>query len=193
MTIEKITNRQVQAQQTKDKVYQVAIHLFETKGFENITVDEICSVAKVSTGTFYNVFKSKYEILDRIFELADDYFIENINHFKINGNAKERILTYFDYYSLYNLKCGINFTKQLYNVKNNLFAKENRPMQIILRDIIDDGQNKKELNNDMSSNDLVHFLFICVRGLVYDWCLKDGSFDLRLEMNKLVHRLLKTM
>jgi len=74
MNIEKQTNRQAQAQQTKDKVYQVAIELFETKGFENITVDEICKVANVSTGTFYNVFKSKYEILDRIFELADDYF-----------------------------------------------------------------------------------------------------------------------
>lgn len=193
MNNEKQTNRQVQAQQTKDKVYQVAIELFETKGFENITVDEICKVANVSTGTFYNVFKSKYEILDRIFELADDYFIDTVKQNIQLGNAKDRILTYFDYYALYNLKCGINFTKQLYNVKNNLFAKENRPMQLILKEIIVDGQNKKELNDDISSNDLVQFLFICVRGLVYDWCLKDGSFDLRLEIKILVTRLLKTI
>lgn len=193
MNNEKQTNRQVQAQQTKDKVYQVAIELFETKGFENITVDEICKVANVSTGTFYNVFKSKYEILDRIFELADDYFIDTVKQNIQLGNAKDRILTYFDYYALYNLKCGINFTKQLYNVKNNLFAKENRPMQLILKEIIVDGQNKKELNDDISSNDLVQFLFICVRGLVYDWCLKDGTFDLRLEIKILVTRLLKTI
>jgi len=45
----------------------------------------------------------------------------------------------------------------------------------------------------MSSNEIVQFLFICVRGLVYDWCLKDGSFDIRIEINKLVTRLLKTM
>lgn len=193
MNIEKQTNRQVQAQHTKDNVYQVAIELFETKGFENITVDEICKVANVSTGTFYNVFKSKYEILDRIFALADDYFIETVKQHVLLGSASDRILTYFDYYALYNLKCGINFTKQLYNVKNNLFAKENRPMQIILKEIIEDGQNKKELDTSMSSNEIVQFLFICVRGLVYDWCLKDGLFDLRLEIQVLVTRLLKTI
>ncbi len=193
MNIEKQTTRQAQAQQTKDKVYQVAIELFETKGFENITVDEICKVANVSTGTFYNVFKSKYEILDRIFELADDYFNETVKNTVLSDNTKDQILAYFDYYALYNLKCGIKFTKQLYNVKNNLFAKENRPMQIILKEIIENGQNIKELDTSMSSSEIVQFLFICVRGLVYDWCLKDGLFDLRLEIKTLVSRLLKTI
>lgn len=193
MTQEKQTNRQIQAQQTKDKVYQVAIHLFETKGFENITVDEICKVANVSTGTFYNVFKSKYEILDRIFELADIYFSEKYSDMINCSSAKDCILNYFDCYAEYNQKCGLEFTKQLYNVKNNLFAKDNRVMQNILNDIIKDGQNKNELTSSISSNEVVQFLFVCVRGVVYDWCLRDGKFDLKNRIHEYVNRLIQTL
>ena len=91
MMQKKPTNRQIQAQQTKDRVYQVAIDLFETKSFENITVDEICTLANVSTGTFYNVFKSKYEILDHIFELADIYFKDTVSLHVLEGHTKDRI------------------------------------------------------------------------------------------------------
>ena len=190
MTQKKLTNRQVQAQQTKDRVYQVAIDLFETKGFENITVDEICALANVSTGTFYNVFKSKFEILDHIFELADDFFLYTVRINVKNGHAKERILSYFDYYAKYSLECGLPFVKQLYNVKNNLFAKENRAMQKVLQEIIEEGQQRNELCNDISASDLVQFLFICVRGMVYDWCIKDGRFDLEKAVHQHVERLL---
>lgn len=193
MTQEKQTNRQIQAQQTKDKVYQVAIHLFETKGFENITVDEICKVANVSTGTFYNVFKTKYEILDRIFELADIYFTEHVQEKLIGLSYQESILLFFDYYADYSLERGLTFTKQLFGVKNNLFAKDNRPMLIVLRNVIQTALDKKELKSDLSSDDLVQYLFVCVRGIVYDWCLRDGKFDLKSRIHEYVNRLIQTL
>ena len=65
--------------------------------FENITVSEICKQANVSTGTFYNVFKSKYEILNRIFELADIYFTDIVQPEIINLPYQEAILKYFDF------------------------------------------------------------------------------------------------
>lgn len=193
MTPEKQTNRQIQAQQTKDKVYQVAIHLFETKGFENITVDEICKASNVSTGTFYNVFKSKYEILDRIFELADIYFTEHVQEKLIDLSYQEAILTFFDYYADYSLERGLTFTKQLYGVRNNLFAKDNRPMLLVLRNVLQMALDKKELKSDLSSDEMVQFLFVCVRGIVYDWCLRDGEFDLKKRIHEYVNRLLKTV
>jgi len=193
MTQDKQTNRQIQAQQTKDKVYQVAIHLFETKGFENITVDGICKAANVSTGTFYNVFKSKYEILDHIFELADIYFTNIVQNKIIDLPYQDAILSFFDYYSDYNLERGIIFTKQLYNVQNNLFSKDNRPMLLVLRDVIQNAINRKELNTSLSSDEIVQFLFVCVRGVVYDWCLRDGKFDLKNRIHEYVTRLIQTL
>lgn len=193
MTIKKQTKRQIQAQQTKDYVYNIAIHLFESKGFENITVSEICKQANVSTGTFYNVFKSKYEILNRIFELADIYFTDIVQPEIINLPYQEAILKYFDYYADYTLDRGFSFTQQLYNVKNNLFAKDNRIMLIILKDVIENAKNKNELNSDLSSDEILQFLFVCIRGLVYDWCLREGKFDLKSRIHDYVKRLITTL
>lgn len=174
-------------------MYSVAIKLFEEKGFENITVDEVCMMAEVSTGTFYNVFKSKYAILDHIFELADDFFLNTVKGQIQEGTIQERILLYFNFYAEYNLDRGLTFVKQLYTGKNNLFAKKNRSMQIVLKEVIEDAQSKGELSNETSAMEIVEFLFVCVRGLVYDWCLKNGEFDLKEATRDFVTKLLKAI
>jgi AcrR family transcriptional regulator len=174
-----MNQRQYNAQLTKDKVYQSAIELFESKGFDNITVDEVCFNAGVSTGTFYNVFKSKNEILDIIFEKADTYFNEIVVPALQTGSTKEKILLFFDYYADYNLQCGIRFTKQLYAAQSKLFIKSGRSMQVILANLLEEGVTSQSLHLPMEIDDAVRFLFIHVRGLVYNWCLHDGEIDLK--------------
>lgn len=187
----KLSNRKLQSIQTHDTVYRTAISLFETKGFESITVDEICKEANVSIGTFYNVFKSKYSILDHIFELADQYFYSIVKPQLSVGTLREKILLYFDHYAQYNANNGIEFMKQLYNVKNNLFAKKGRLMQAILIEVIQT-EIDQGLSIQHSAEDIVDFLFICERGLVYDWILKNGSFDLVDATKKHIDLLLKS-
>lgn len=189
----KLTSRQIQAQNTQDKIYKVAVDLIQKKGFQNITVDEICKAAGVSVGSFYNSFKSKNQILDRIFKLADDYFQDVVAVNIVEGPARDRIVKFFDYYATYNLERGLDFVKQLYTVKNNLFATKGRHMQSVLEKVIEEGQQRGELSTEMTPNETVIFLFIAVRGVVYDWCLHDGKYDLSKAINSYVTKLLKAI
>lgn len=193
MVEKKLTKRQIQAQETHDKIYAIAINLIEKKGFENITVAEICEAAHVSVGSFYNYFKSKHEILDRIFKLADDYFSTVVSNNLSEGTSQDKIAKFFNYYAEYNIDRGVDFVKQLYTGKNNLFATKGRPMQVVLQSIIEDGKKHGELSTDMTAEEVVKFLFIAVRGIVYDWCLHDGSYDLVQYINNYVHRLIKLL
>lgn len=70
----KVTNRKLQAQATYEKIYNTAMSLVEKKGFNNITVKEICEKAGVAVGSFYNYFNSKDDILYEIFNKADNFF-----------------------------------------------------------------------------------------------------------------------
>ncbi|AOY77774.1 TetR/AcrR family transcriptional regulator [Clostridium formicaceticum] len=189
----KLTSRQIQALNTQDKIYRVAFDLIEKKGFQNITVEEICKAADVSVGSFYNSFKSKSEILDRIFKLADDYFLNVVAVNIKDGSAQEKIVEFFQYYADYNLEKGIDFVKQLYNVKNNLFTIKGRHMQRVLQKIIEEGQKKGELSTDMTPEETVRFLFIAVRGIVYDWSLHDGQYDLPEYIRNYVKRLVSIL
>jgi hypothetical protein len=100
---------------------------------------------------------------------------------------------FFHYYGDYNLDRGLDFVKQLYTGKNNLFATKGRPMQAVLQNIIETGQSTGEISIDMTSEEIVRFLFIAVRGIVYDWCLHDGAYDLVCAIDNYVKKLVKIL
>ena len=188
-----LTKRQVQAQNTKDLIYKTAIEMMEQKGFQNIRVEEICKAAGVSIGSFYNCFKTKYEILDEVFKKLDNYILQIAPQKLEQGTAVERILAFFEIYADYNVNRGTDFTKQLYGVQNNLFITKGRHLQAVLRNIIEAGQNSGELNNDITADDAVEYLFVAVRGAVYNWCLYDGKFDLIEYVSNYVKKLIKAI
>lgn len=189
--MKKITNRQIQAQNTRNQVYKTAVELMSEKGFENITIAEICEEAGVSVGTYYNYFKSKNDILDEVFKLADDYFYNVVaNHLK-EGNSEDKIIRFYQYYVNYNVDRGFDFIKHLFNVNNKIFIVKGRYMQTVLQNIIEEGQEKGEVCTEMTSEKIVEYLFIAVRGIIYDWCLHDGEYDLSEFADMYVVKLVK--
>lgn len=59
-----VTNRREKKKlQVLNTLVDVAMKLFLEKGFENTTIVEITETADVATGTFYNYFQSKEDLL----------------------------------------------------------------------------------------------------------------------------------
>ncbi|NLP36143.1 MAG: TetR/AcrR family transcriptional regulator [Firmicutes bacterium] len=176
---EKLTKRQLQAQKTRNRVYNTAVRLMQTKGFDNITVEEICAKAGVSIGSFYNRFKSKYDVLSAIFSEADEYF-QNVvvDQLQKVNTAREKILLFFEQYGSYNTSCGVDFVKHFYHVQNKIFITKGRQMQNILQQIITQGQENGEIRQDLPAQEIVQYLFIAARGVVFDWCQHDGKYNL---------------
>ncbi len=175
---EKITSRQKQALETKRKIYKTAIVLMEKKGFNNVTIKEISKASGVSVGAFYHYFNSKNDIYFEIYRKGDEYFQKVVSKSLKEEDSLNRILEYFEFYARYNLITGLETTKLLYNTQNKWFIKKGRYMQLLLQEIITEGQNKNELRNEMSSEEITDYLFISARGVVYDWCLNEGKYDL---------------
>lgn len=63
-------SRKIQAQQTKERIISSARSLFESKGFEKVTIDEIAQSASVSAPTIYALFQSKLGILRALTDTA---------------------------------------------------------------------------------------------------------------------------
>ena len=56
-------SRQAQSQKTKNRILASAKMLFEAKGFENVTIEEIAQEAQVSSPSIYAIFQSKRGVL----------------------------------------------------------------------------------------------------------------------------------
>ena len=55
----------------------------------------------------------------------------------------------------------------------------NRVYYKLLRQIAKEGQEKGELRDDISVNEIVKLYAMCERGLLYDWCLCNGDYSLK--------------
>lgn len=65
-------------------------------------------------------------------------------------------------------------------------------MQNTLQKIIEQGRMAGELDDSITSEEMTEFLFIAARGVIYNWCLREGGFDLTLMMRRYMERLVVT-
>lgn len=180
----KINSRKAQAEATKNKIYNTAIKMMENKGYNSMKIEDICSKAGVSVGSFYNYFKSKNDILIEIYKRADVFFEEIVRPNVEGKSAIENIVVYFDYYAKYNEITGVETTKQLFSSANKMYISKGRVMQAVLIDVIKKGQETGEITAKYTPENITEYLFISARGLCYDWASHDGSYNLRDAMKK---------
>jgi AcrR family transcriptional regulator len=70
--------KQARSKQTKEKIIQAAIELFQERGYEKTTSNDIAAAAGVSVGSFYTYFSDKRQLLLNIFDRLADEFSKNI-------------------------------------------------------------------------------------------------------------------
>jgi AcrR family transcriptional regulator len=180
-----MTSRQLQAEETRNKIFNTAHNLMKKKGFNSITIEDISKKAGVSVGAFYHYFKSKDDILYEVYKRADDYFRDNVMTKLKSTSSTDQIVEYFQYYAKYAEQTNIGFTIHLYSIENKFFLIKGRLMQTLLEEIIRKGQENQEIAVDRTPEEIVDLLFIIARGVIFDWGLKDGSYNLEEKMTEL--------
>jgi len=67
---EKLTRTQKRQKATRERIFHVAMELFERQGFDNTTVSEITEAADIGKGTFFTYFPTKEAIFRQPGETA---------------------------------------------------------------------------------------------------------------------------
>jgi len=178
-----MTSRQKKAIHTKNTIHNAAISLMQKQGIQQTTIEEICKKAKVSVGSFYTYFKSKDDVITSVFKSADQYF-ENVVEQELAGlPVEEKITNFFRHYARYNYDTGLDFTTRLYfNSENQHFLERDRYMHVLLRSILEEARDNDYFEPGISLSELEEFLFLFARGVVSDWCLHGGNYDLEQKM-----------
>ena len=162
------TQKAQQAEKTKKKLERVALRLFSKRGFDQVSIRDICQEAKVSVGTFYHYFDSKEHVfLERYTQQADELnrcFLE----FE-TAPANRRVLELAGCYAKNVQEAGVDVIRVLYNPRSAAGREQGTLRQMFYR-IVPDEQ-------------VVGMLLLAVQGVVYDWCKSDGDYDLREKMD----------
>ena len=167
------------------KILNAAWKLFEEKGFEETTVDEIIEATQTSKGTFYHYFKSKEDLLGLFSYIFDEQYEELSQKLDVDMNSFDKLMVLCnECFSTIENDYSLDLVARMYS--SQLFAKnskhlldKNRMYYKLLRNVITEGQQRGHIRDDLAPAEIIKMYTIAERGLIYDWCVCNGEYSLR--------------
>ena len=179
--LEKVTK----GEKTKRHLFESAIELFREKGYDNVSVGEIVKKAGTAKGTFYIYFESKAAIIPQMLQEYDEYYDAVAKQMNHETPVSQR-LEFMVYSSCKFTEdtIGLDLIRVLYT--NQLVPGQyeqdalnsNRTLYRIIHDLLAEGQENGAYQPDFDVNEMGAWLIRCIRGTFYEWCMRDGRFDL---------------
>ena len=65
-----ISRQQQKSRETREKIFQAAKRILQKKGYEELSIKNICEEAGVSNGSFYHHFKTKDDLLSYLLRIS---------------------------------------------------------------------------------------------------------------------------
>ena len=170
---------------TKRKIVSAAWKLFYEQGYDHTTVDEIIELSGTSKGSFYHYFEGKDALLSSLSFLFDEKYEELIPTLRPEMNSFEKLLYLNqELFGLIEDSVSLDLLARLYSTQLTTKGEKhllglNRTYYKLLRQIVQDGQQKGELRKDLSVNEITKLYALCERALMYDWCICNGDYSLK--------------
>jgi len=82
----------------QDQIADAAVGLFREKGYEGVSVGEICAAAGIARSSFYRAFSCKNDIIRRIFEHTDANAMVSVEELLAAENDFDRMWIIGDRY-----------------------------------------------------------------------------------------------
>ncbi len=183
-----LSKQQQKSKETKARIFHAAKAILQKKGYEALSIKNICEEAHVSNGSFYHHFKTKDDLLS--------YYIEeqpsiNPDLLDLPANAEEAksaIIQVYLNYVQYCRELGVSFMSNYYTPKNqslNPAIRTERPYPIVtVQNYLQKAIEAGVLHPDLPLENITTDIRMIVIGNVFEWCLKDGKADFEGNMKR---------
>lgn len=195
MTTKELNKRKIQALETKTKIYNIAIKLLGTYGYDNVSIEQICKKSQVSKGTFYHHFTAKEDIIMALYSEEYECLLNNIKDIHLSSVLDE-LVEIICLQVKYAEGKGLDIVKQVYKSQidygNKLMSSKNVFLHELLSEIVQSGQKNNEIRKDMSSEEIINCLIRLSHGIIYDWCLNNGNYPIEDVTRKSLSYIIET-
>ena len=179
--------RKEKAAATKENIFSTAVGLIKEKGYNAVTVSEICQQSGIAKGTFYVHYASKEDIIRESYYSDMGVFIEQrysafLERFPNSGGG-ERVLHFltleleFAEYAGYELTClayALNLGACVPGPSEHL--RKRTFSRILYREI---AAHMEEAQPGLSPADVFTYLESAVRGIMATWCFSNHAFHMK--------------
>ncbi len=189
----KLTERKKKALGTHQRIYKTALRLFEKEGFDKVTVDEVCKKAGVSKGTFYVYFKSKEQVVLDLFSQTDKMYDDFVvNELASISDPMDKLTMLASKALSFTVDKGPDLMEVSYRARASLRRSgnprltESRAIYKIVVKLVKEAQQQEYIRRDLNSDEVARLIIRTLEGLIHDWCMENGSYDLIGETEKTI-------
>ena len=183
-----LTKQQLKSKETKEKIFRAARHILQKKGYEELSIKNICEEAGVSNGSFYHHFKTKDDLLSYYIEDQPSINPDLLDLPRDSREAKETIIYVYLNYVHYCQELGVEFMANYYTPKNqslNPLIRTERPYPILtVHNYLEKCIQAGIVSPRLSLEDITTDIRMIVIGNVFEWCLKTGDADFEGNMKR---------
>ena len=186
--IQELSRQQLKSKETKAKIFRAAKDILQKKGYEQLSIKNICEEAGVSNGSFYHHFKTKDDLLSYYIEEQPGIDSNLLDMQSTPDEAKQTIIYVYLNYVHYCQKLGVEFIANYYTPKNqslNPLIWSKRPYPIVtVSDYLQKAIEAGVVSPSAQLNDIATDIRMIVIGNVFEWCLKGGETDFEGNMRR---------
>lgn len=193
---EHMTNRKRQAIEMKQRIQAAALDLFNQKGFENVSIEELAQEVGCSVGNIYHYFKNKEALAASVPAYVDAYYEELEKEYAQNDamTAEDKLLDFVEQALEISSNDALVWQSFVYSLKSPelgvLKLKADRAYFQVLGRLIKGCQAEGSIPPEMDTAELVQDLVILHRGILVHWRICEGNFDIKGRGRRMAEALL---
>ena len=165
---------------TRDFIINQAYELFMQRGYNAVTVQDICNACNISKPTFYYHLRSKEEIILNIY----DPIVKNLTGHLLNAlladNYWEQLMVLFESLVQESVKFGIDVHRQLFisNLNHDYGSFDFREeLTRVAVNLVEKAQQAGQIRNQSPAKVLYEASAYAFLGYELTWCIKGEKFE----------------
>ena len=178
-----LSRQQQKSRETKEKIFQAAKRILQKKGYEELSIKNICEEAGVSNGSFYHHFKTKDDLLSYYIEDQPQIDPDLLELPDSVAGVKKGILRV-----QYCRELGVEFMAEYYDTKNqalNASIRTERPYPIVtVQTYVEKAVESGVVCLNVPVDEFTTDIRMIVIGNVFEWCIKHGQADFEGNMSR---------
>lgn len=192
-----ISRQQQKSRVTREKIFQAAKRILQKKGYEELSIKNICEEAGVSNGSFYHHFKTKDDLLSYYIEDQPQIDPDLLELPDSVAGVKKGIIRVYMNYVQYCRELGVEFMAEYYDTKNqalNASIRTERPYPIVtVQTYVEKAVESGVVCLNVPVDEFTTDIRMIVIGNVFEWCIKHGEADFEGNMSRSLGKYLDSV
>ncbi len=184
---------------TREKILTAAMELVEEHGMNYLTVRNVCDKAGLSTGSFYNLFTGKDELISYYLKHSFSNYKQKAQEEAAGYNSIEKCLLVYRLYVKCCEEAGLEFVSGLYAANNSPFFdfihrdSEDELVLDVIRAYLAEGQEEGDIRKDIDMDEALLRIAALVTGSLFYWCVFKGQMDVAYETDEALRTYLLSL